>query len=89
MIIHVLFSFLSPFSCDLLGWRMFAEASLEEFRPCASCAFPVRSTVALFSPSSVLNGPTLRVGGGGALNVSVEMTLRGDKHISFLANNVL
>ena len=46
---------------------MFAAASLdmpEEFRPCTSRAFPVRSTVALFSPSSVLNGPTLRVGGG-------------------------
>ena len=61
-IIYVLFSYLSPLSCDLVGRRMFAAASLEmpeEFRPCTSHAFFVRSTAALFSPLSVLNGPTL------------------------------
>ena len=78
-IIYVLFSYLSPFSCNLVSRRMFAAALLEmpeEFRPCTLHAFPVTSTAALFSPLSVLNGLTLRVGVGG-LKVSVEMTLRG------------
>ena len=52
----------------------------KEFRPGNSRAFLVRSTAAPFSPLSVLNGLTLRVGdGGGGLKVSVEMTLSGDE----------
>ena len=72
-IIYVLLFYLSPFSCDLVSRGMFAAASLEmpeEFRLCTSHAFPVRSTAALFSPLSVLNGLTLREGVGG-LKVSV------------------
>ena len=42
VIIYLLFSFLSPFSCNLLGWRMFSEALLEcqkKFRVATTRAF--------------------------------------------------
>ena len=79
-IIYVLLFFLSPFSYNFLGRRMFDEKfrwnAKQEFMPGNTRAFLVRLTAVL---CHFLNGPTLRVGGGfGGLKVSVEMTLSED-----------
>ena len=82
VIICALFSFLSPFSRDLLGQRMFAEASLEcqkSLGPGSSHVFLIRSTAALCQPLVSFEWTDAKDGGWGGLKVSVVMTLSRDE----------
>ena len=73
MIIYVLFSFLGPFSCDLLGRRLLAEALLECQKSSGPFLLLCLSSKVYYIVS--FEWTDAKGGGWGGLKVSVEMVL--------------